>query len=283
VTTSASYAQLDPDQQSASQIISAQLTAWGLGSLSGKLNDLIREGLSSDAITLRLAATDEYKRRFAANETRIKNGLAALSPAEYIATENSYRQVMQTYGLPSTFYDSQDDYRKFLEADLSPSELNDRAKVAQSVWLSADDQTRSVWRDWYGLSDGAAIASILDPTRALPIVQSQAEAARAGGFARQNGLEADQARIRGYVDSGITGDQLAQGFSDIGTVHGVDQAIGRRFGADLSQTVEEASRIQGLASARRAQADAYASEQALFQAKPGADRSSLSRRTSGSY
>jgi hypothetical protein len=281
--TSPTFSQLDPDKQTASQIIAAQLAAWGLGSLSGKVSDLIREGLSSDAITLRLQATDEYKRRFAANEARAKKGLAALSPAEYIAAENSYRQVLQSFGLPATFYDSQDDYRNFLENDLSPSELQDRAKVAQQVWLSTDEQTKSVWRDWYGLTDGAAIASILDPTKALPIVQTQAEAARAGGIARSNGLEANQARITRYLDEGISPDQLAQGFGEIGAVHDVDQAIGRRFGINLGQDVEEASRIQGLASARRAQAEAYGSEQALFQAKPGADKSSLSRRTSGSY
>jgi len=281
--TSPTYGQLDPDQQTASQIIQAQLAEWGLGTLAGKVNDLIREGLSSDAITLRLQATDEYKTRFAANAARTAKGLAALSPAEYIATENAYRQVMQSFGLPSTFYDSQSDYRTFLESDLSPSELQDRAKVAQSVWLGTDEATKSVWRDWYGLSDGAAIASILDPTKALPIVQTQAEAARAGGIARQNGLAADQGRITRYLDSGISADQLAQGFGEIGAVHDVDQAIGRRFGVQLDQATEEASRIQGLASARRAQAEAYASEQALFQAKPGADQKSLSRRTSGSY
>lgn len=281
--TSPTYSQLDPDQQTASEIIRAQLTAWGLGSLAGKVDDLIREGLSADAITLRLQATDEYKTRFAANAVRAQKGLQALSPAEYIAAENAYRQVMQTYGLPSTFYDSQDDYRAFLEADLSPSELNDRAKIAQQTWLSADTDTRAVWRDWYGLSDGAAIAAILDPNRALPIVQTQAEAARAGGVARQNGLVADRERITRYIDSGFTADQLSQGFAQIGAVHDVDQAIGRRFGVDLGQQVEEASRIEGLASARRAQQAAYQSEQALFDARAGADKNSVSRRTSGSY
>lgn len=279
----ATYDQLDPDQQTASQIIQAQLESWGLGTLSGKVNDLIREGLSDDAITLRLAATDEYKTRFAANDARTKAGLAALSPAQYIATENSYRQVLQSFGLPTTFYDSPSDYQDFLAKDLSPSELQSRAKVAQSVWLSSDEQTKSVWRDWYGLTDGAAIASILDPTKALPIVQTMADAARAGGVARANGLDADQGRITRYLDQGIGADQITQGFGDIGTVHDVDQAIGRRFGTDLSQSVEEASRIEGLASARRAQADAYSSEQALFQARPGADKTSLNRRTSGSY
>lgn len=281
--TSPTYSDLDPDQRSASEIIRAQLAAWGLSSLAPRVDDLIREGLSGDAITLRLAATDEYKIRFAANEARVKAGLRALSPAEYIATENAYRQVMQSYGLPATFYDSEDDYRGFLEADLSPSELNDRAKIAQQTWLSNDDATRNVWRDWYGLSDGAAIASILDPARALPIVQTMAEAARAGGIARQNGLDANQGRITRYIDSGIGADQLAQGFGEIGLTHQTDQEIGRRFGIDLSQQVEEASRIQGLASARRAQADAYASEQALFQSRAAADATSVNRRNSGRY
>jgi hypothetical protein len=172
--------------------------------------------------------------------------------------------VLQSYGLPSTFYDSQDDYRKFLELDVSPTELNDRAKVAQSTWLSTDQATKDVWAQWYGLSDGAAIAAILDPSKALPIIQSMAEAAKAGGVAVRNGLHANESRIRGYIDQGISGDKIAQGFSDIGAVHGTDQAIGSRFGINLDQATEEASRIQGLASARRAQAEAYGAEQALF-------------------
>ena len=274
---------LNPDQQTASQIIASQLEAWGLASLSGKVNDLIRQGLNTDAITLQLQATDEYKTRFAANATRIKNGLAALTPAQYIATENSYRQVMQQYGLPSTFYDSQDDFQKFLESDISPSEINDRAKVAQQTWLSQDPATRQVWQQWYGLSDGAAIASILDPTKALPIVQSMAEAAKGGAAATRNGLDANESRIRGYVDQGISGDQIAQGFGDIASVHDVDQAIGKRFGVDLNQTVEEQSRIQGLASAKRAQQNAYDSEKALFSGRPSADATTLNRRSSGSY
>jgi hypothetical protein len=283
VTTTASAKALDPATQSASEIIAAQLKAWGLSSLTAQATKLLKQGLTSSAVTLQLAATREYKERFAANETRVKRGLAALSPGEYISAENSYRQVLHTYGLPTTFYDSQADYRKFLENDLSPAELNDRAKVAQATWLSADRQVREVWRDWYGLSDGAAIASILDPKTALPIVQSMAEAAKAGGAALRNGLNASQSRIRQYVDQGLSAEQISQGFNEIGLVHEVDQSIGRRFGIDLNQAVEEHSRIQGLASAARAQADAYASEKALFDARPGADKNSLSRRTTGSY
>jgi hypothetical protein len=275
----------DPATKSAVAIIQSTLSDWGLSSLAPLIDGLIKDfgPSNSEAIFLNLKKTPEWQTRFAANAARTKAGLRELSPAEYIAAENSYRQVLQSYGLPSTFYDSQDDYRKFLELDVSPTELNDRAKVAQTTWLGTDQATKDVWAQWYGLSDGAAIAAILDPSKALPIIQSMAEAAKAGGVAVRNGLQANESRIRGYIDQGISGDKIAQGFSDIGAVHGTDQAIGSRFGINLDQATEEASRIQGLASARRAQAEAYGAEQALFDSRASADAKSLNRRTAGSF
>lgn len=274
---------LSPDQQTASSIISAQLQSWGLSSLAGKVSDLIRQGLNNDAITLQLQNTNEYKQRFAGNDARIKKGLAALSPAEYIATENSYRQVLQQYGLPATFYDSQDDFRQFLENDVSPDEVKTRAATAQQVWLGTDEATKQTWRDFYGLSDGAAIASILDEKTALPIVQRMAATAQAGGMATRNGLQADKGRLESYVDQGITTNQLAQGFSEIGQTRDTDNAIASRFGQSFSQADAEAARIQNSAPALRRQQQLYGSEQALFDARAGADQNSLNRRTSGSY
>jgi hypothetical protein len=101
--------------------------------------------------------------------------LAQLSPADYINTETAYKQVLQQYGLPAGFYDSPSDLNDFIAKDVSPSELNTRAQAAQQVWLSNDDAAKDTWRSWYGLSDGAAIASILDPKTALPIVQRMAQ------------------------------------------------------------------------------------------------------------
>lgn len=274
---------LTPDQQTASAIIKAQLQQWGLESLAGTLNDLIRQGLGADAITLQLQQTDAYKQRFAANDVRIKNGLAALSPAEYIATENAYRQVLQQYGLPASFYDQSSDFNDFLAKDVSPDELKSRAQAAQTVFLSSDPQLRQVWRDFYGLTDGAAIASILDESKALPIVQNMVATTQAGAAARRSGLEANQSRISQYVDQGFSPDQLAQGFSDIGTSLAADQAIARRNGTTFTQAEAEASTIQGAASARRKQAELENSEKALFSNRAGADQNSLNRRTSGSF
>jgi hypothetical protein len=139
-----------PGDQSAFDIINQQLQSWGLGSLGSAAADLIKQGLDANAVTIELGNTPEYKARFAANDTRIKNGLAALKPADYVSAENSYRQVLQQYGLPSGFYDSPKDFNDFIGKDVSPNELNTRAAAAQRVWLSNDDATKETWRTGMG-------------------------------------------------------------------------------------------------------------------------------------
>lgn len=276
-------APLTPDQMTADQIIESQLQAWGLSSLAGKVSDLIRQGFGNDAITLQLENTAEYKQRFEANDARVKAGLAKLTPAQYIATENAYRQVLQSYGLPSGFYDSQDDFHNFIANDVSPDEVKSRATAAQSVWLSKDEGTKQVWRDFYGLTDGAAIASILDPKTAMPVIQNMVTTAQAGAAARANGLEADQGRLSTYADQGYTTQQLTQAFSQIGQAQPQDQAMAKRFGTDYSQADEEAATITGTASALRKQQQLYDSEQALFKARASGDQNSLNTRNAGGF
>jgi hypothetical protein len=50
------------------------------------------------------------RKRFAANAARAKKGLAELDPASYLQLENQYRQLLQSNGLPSGFYDQ---HRRF--------------------------------------------------------------------------------------------------------------------------------------------------------------------------
>jgi hypothetical protein len=242
-------APLTPDQQTASQIIKAQLDQWGLSSLADQVNNLIRQGYGQDAITLQLEATPEYKQRFSANDARMKAGLPVLTPAQYVATEASYRQVLQQYGLPSGFHDQPSDLAKFIANDVSPSELNTRAQDAQAVWLSKDVGTRTAWTQMYGLSDGAAIASILDPDRALPIVQRMTAAAKIGGAALDNGLQADQARFEQYADLGVTQAQAQKAFGQIAQTFDSDRQSAARAGLSYSQVDAEQANLIGSGAA----------------------------------
>lgn len=264
-------------------IIQQQLNQWGLGSLTGTLNNLIRQGYGTDAITLQLQATPEYKQRFAANDARVKAGLPALSPAEYIATEKSYRQVLQQYGLPQGFYDQHTDFQNLLSSDISPQELQQRASDAQSVWINSDPFTKQAWKQMYGLSDGAAIASILDPNKALPIVQRMTTASQIGGAALANGLQANQGRDELMAGMGVTQAQAQKGYGQISQNFGFDQQAATRAGLAYSQTDAENATILQQGQAMAKQKQIYDSETALFSGRGSADQNTQATRAAGSY
>lgn len=272
-----------PNANSAQAIIRGYLKTWGLSELYGDVDRLLKDGLDAEAVVLRLQQTDAYKLRFKANDARLAKGLPALTPAEYISAETAYRQVMRSYGLPESFWDSQDDFHTFIGNDVSPEEVNSRAQMAQQTWLTTDGAVRNAWREMYGLTDGAAIAAILDPNRALPIVQRMATAAQIGGAARRNGLEQSASRFEQLADMGLDYEGALKAFGEIGATLGTEQNIARRFGQSWEQKDAEQARIVGSASAMRKQRELAQAEQALFDARPGADSRSMTRRTSGTY
>lgn len=276
-------APLDPTQATASAIIDQQLRQWGLDSLTGTVSQLIREGWGNDAITLQLQKTPEYQARFAGNQARVKAGFSALTPAEYIATENAYKQVMRQYGLPSGFYDSPTEMAGLIGNDISPDEMKTRAQDAQAVWLSQDPYTKQAWKQMYGLSDGAAIASILDPTKALPIVQRMTTASQIGGAAIANGLQVTQSRDEMLADMGVTQAQAQKGYGQIAQTFALDQQAARRAGLAYSQTDAENATLLQQGQAMAKQKQIYDSEQAMFTGRGSADQNTQATRSAGSY
>jgi hypothetical protein len=273
------------EQASAIAWFKATLASWGIADLVPDAQKLVLQGLGADAITLALSQTAAYKKRFSGNELRRKAGLRELSPAEYVANETSYAGILRQYGLPKGFYDSRDDFTKFIASDVSPQELAQRAQDAQETFLTGPAENRQAWRDMYGLSDGAAIASILDPTRALPLVEKQLTAAKIGGAALGQGLSVGRTQAEYLAASGVTDTQARKGYADIATALPVDQGIAQRFGDHIVQTEEEAAAfgVAGAADALEKKRRLAASETGLFSGKSGADSASLSRSTVGSY
>lgn len=274
---------VDPATAGAMAILNDQLAQWGITDLGPDVLKLLKEGLDASAITVQLQNTESYKRRFVANEARRKAGLRVLPPAEYVATETALKGVLRSFGMPAGFYDTNGDMQKFLENDVSPSELQDRAQVAQQVWLTGPQSNRDWWKEHYGLSDGAAIASILDPKKAVGLVQKQAAAAQLGGSALSQGLQVGTARAEDLVAQGVTGAQAQSGYGQIADALSTDQAIAARFGSSIDQSQEEDARLLGLASAQRKLKDLQASEAGLFSGRSAASGGALSGSGSGSY
>ena len=188
-------------------------TSYGLGSLAPAIVDFIKQGYSGDTITVLLADTPEYKKRFAANDARIKKGLPALSPAEYLATESAYRQVMSQAGVPKGFYDQPSDFQKWIEGDVSPSEFQTRVQAAESTINSASPETLAYFKKFY--SKGDMIAYALDQSRAAPLVGKQFEAAKIGGAAAAQGIDVGSSLAEELAGYGVNQQQAQAGFGQI--------------------------------------------------------------------
>lgn len=276
-------AELDATKAGAAALINAQLAEWGIAGLAGDVTRLLSEGWDPSALMTQLEQSASYKERFKANDERRKKGLKVLSPGEYVATETQMKSVLRSFGMPPGFYDSNDDITKFLANDVSPSELQERAQVAQQVWMLGPQENRTWWKEHYGLGDGAAIAAILDPNRALGLVQKQAAAAQLGGTAQRQGLKVDTGRAEQLAGYGVSADQALEGFGQIAESLVADQGIAKRFGSSITQTEEEDARLLGLASSRRKLKGLQASEAALFSGGGAAGGGALSGSGSGQY
>lgn len=274
---------LNPTQSGAAAIIKAYLDAWGISELYKDALSLIKQGLGDDAVLVQLESTDVYKKRFAANEDRKKKGLPVLSPAQYVATESQYKQVLRQYGMPEGFYDNNTDVRQFLAADVSPSELASRAQAAQKVWLTGNDDYRKVWKDYYGLSDGDAIAAMLDPKTALPLVEQKVAATQIGAAARRQGIDVSADRAGQLGGLGVDENTALTGYGQIAATSETDTSIAERFGQTFTQADEENDRLLGLASAQRKRKSLYGAETGLFQQRGGSDQGAFSRPTAGQY
>ena len=266
----------DPNVTGASAIIKAQLDAWGIGSLYNDAVKILKQGLNSDAVIAQLEQTAAYKQRFWYNDIRRKAGLAVLSPAEAVATEAQLRSILKQFGLPSGFYDSPKDVGNFIAQNVSASELADRATAARDLWINAPTETKTYWKEHYGASDGDAIAALLDPNKALPIIQQKLTAANIGGAALRQGLNATTDRAEQLAQLGVTAQQAQQGYGAVKDMTNGDGTIANRFGSEFTQGEAENAVFLNDADALKKKQTLDSEEQSLFGGRAGTNTQGLS-------
>ncbi|MFF3363588.1 hypothetical protein [Streptomyces misionensis] len=213
--------------------------SYGLGSLAGKIYDYVKQGYGADTISILLQDTKEYKTRFAANEARAKNGLAVLSPADYLATEAAYRQVLSNAGLPTGFYDNPADFQKWIADDVSPTEIKDRVDLASQAVSQSNPEYRQALAKMYGISESDLTAYFLDRKTAEPILKKQAAAAAIGAAALRRGFGVNTLDLEGYATLGITADQAEQAYAQISQGFDSMMNIAGRFGTTWNQQKAE--------------------------------------------
>jgi hypothetical protein len=254
---------LKGEQRDAYLALKALFHQYDLDSLAPKIFEYVQQGYGADTISILLQDTKEYKARFAANEERVKKGLAVLSPAEYLSTEAAYRQLLQSSGMPPGFYDSPADFTKWIANDVSPTEVKGRVDLAVATTSQANPFVKQQMAALYGVDDSYLTAYFFDQTRSLPLLQKQEKAAEFAAEAARRGLLTDRQRMEDYVTQGLSQSAAAQGFQQVAEELPSLEAIAKRFGTTFGQTEEEqavfgvskaaAEKRRGLASQERAQ------------------------------
>lgn len=261
----------------------ARFKQYGLESLATKIQQLAVDGASEATITLQLQETPEYQTRFMANATRLKNNLQVLTPAEYLQTEDTYRQVLRAYGLKQ--FDTDEYVSQFLANDVSPTELSNRVQTAVQRVQNADPAVSKTLRDYYGIGQADLVGYVLDPATNYQKIQKQVAAAEIGTAARVQGLEAGVSVAEQLAAQGVTAAEAQKGYATIADILPTAEKLSSIYGnmEGYGQSSAEQEVFNSLASAQRARQKLTAREVAQFSGSSGTNKSSLASQTSGAF
>lgn len=286
---------VDPSKmarQSAYDFLREQFEQYGLGSLVQEIQGLVESNVNPSEFAIRLRQTPTYKRRFAANDARIKNGLRALSEGEYIALEDQYQNILRNYGLPATYY-SRDDigrqegFERFISGDVSPAELEDRIQLGINRVRNAAPEVEQTLRQFYpGITQSDILAYTLDPDKALTEIQRKVQAAEIGAEARRAGLTTMATRAEELQRYGVTKEAAQQGFQTIAEVlpRGSQLAEIYKQSPYTQQVAEqEVFALPGAAAASRQRRRLTELEQASFAGQAGTTGGALGRERAGQF
>jgi hypothetical protein len=281
-------AQREKEQQmqreSIISIMSDRLTRYNLTGLIPTIKRLAQEGATESTITFALQETEDYKRRFKANEDRIKKGLQVLTPAEYLNLEDGYRQILRSYGLNQ--FDTDDYVNQFISNDVSAAELSNRVVTAVQRVRNADPAIAATLRDYYGIGDTDLVAYVLDPNQQFPKIQTQVSAAEIGAAARLQGLQPGVAVSEQLARQGVTQAEAQRGYATIANILPQAEKLSDIYGNALEgYGLAEAEQevFNSLASAQRKRQRLVEREIGAFGGQSGVGRTALGRQTGGTY
>jgi hypothetical protein len=280
------------DRKSAYDLLYSEFKQYGLESLVEPLKGLITSGVSKDEFTLRLRETEPYKKRFAANEIRIKNGLRALSEFDYIQNEDLYQEVMRRRGLPPEYYAKGDlgvqkGFESLLAGDVSSTELEDRIVTAQDRVLNANPEVAATLKEFYpGISNGDILAYTLDPANAINAIKRKITAAEIGGAAAQSGLQTNVARAEELTAAGINKAAAEEGFGKIGGGLQRGSQLASIYGEspyDQTTAEQEVFGLAGKVGATQQRQKLVKLERSTFGGQSGLTSGALARDRAGGY
>lgn len=252
--------------------------------------------------------SEPYKQRFKANEVirqRLADGQGRpgdrmLTPAEYIEAENTYRTILADRDMPEGFYDSPDDFTNLIANSISASEFKSRVDTAYDALNFADDSVVGALRDFYGMGTSDMAAYLLDPARAMPVLEGRAAAATGAyglnsrtelqrmygtasiaGMGRRQGLMPGEELSGEIYGAGKSKQETEAAFDKAAEDSPAVERLGKLYGEamDFKDIVREDLSLAGGAGAGRKRRRFASKERAQFSKQSALGKSSLRDRT----
>lgn len=198
------------------------LNSIGLGNLfqysggrpSGWLWEQIKAGIETqDELLFALEQTPEFRQRFSVI-FRMREANAAYVPtaSQVLEYEKDFFQLMNSAGVPSWFYDSNDDAQRAMETGLAITQVEDRLQRGFQVMQRMPTEVRDVFAEYYGQSaEGAMLAAILDPKKTLNEIDRSVRIGQIGGFGRRAGFEVARLQAERFGEVPMSEAEIRQG------------------------------------------------------------------------
>ena len=299
------------DYTSAANSLNSILTSYGLtGGIAAGVTAMLQNGLDIATIQTILDSPDpmgaikglgltptqlsaatglvsSWQTRFSGNQARIAAGLNPLSPADYIANEQSYKQVMAMGGIPTSSPLMSTDYLgKLMGTDVSPAEVQMRVQAATAAVQNEDPQVLAQLQTQFGMTMPTILTHLLDPTVAAPLVKQEYAAATIGAEAARAGVNISYGATgplsaMGLAAQGVTQNEANLGFANIASQEPAMQSLAGRYqgygnAAGVGQQLEASTfNTQGAAQAQQNLERLKTQEVSAFSGSAGAATGSL--------
>ena len=287
--------------------ISALLSSYGLGDLTGAITEAVQKGYSNDTIQLIMQDPSSkdplavaFQTRFSGNKARFAAGKAVLSPGEYLAAERTYAQVLQSYGVGTLA--KKETMSGFIAGDISAAEVADRVGLAIDRVKNADPFTKAALAEYYPtLNQTDIVSALLDPAEGLPALKRKVQIAEIGGAAKIQGLTTGLTTTSGVASGyqgvttgslgaeslaqfGITQEEARKGYQVVAEIAPRAEFLSSISGGeDYTRLEAEQEAFLGLASAKRKRLSLTEQEQSRFAGQSGLTKASLTNTGQGQY
>lgn len=207
-------------EQSGRDIFKAFLKQYGLGALAD--DDALwnsSKAKEPGEFMIDIEKTTTYQTRFKGIvELKAKAAAGEYVPyipsiQEYVDLEKGYREKAMEYELPTSYYDSPDDFAKLISGSVSVNEYSNRLKMAQQTALGDDPTFR---QELARLTPGATIGDLtayyLDPDKGDVVLQERFNQAQFGAAARRTGFDVLSLKEIEALQGKVTLEQAQGGF-----------------------------------------------------------------------